>query len=300
MPEVVVPGPVTEERRIREAVCAHTKKSFDSCRDKDCIEDLRVYLTRSSQEAVDRAVSVKAGCAQLLYAYIDVEPVTFNRGFYTVDVRYYYRISADAFVGTVRPVEVTGLAVFDKRVILFGSEGNAKIFSSQAGCGPDSQRLPNTTAPVAVVEAVDPLILGMKLLDVCDCRPCPCQCQWTDVPPAVAAAFRKKGVEHLIITLGENGSVAAGAEGIHETPCVRMPHVADPTAAGDSFVAAFCTGVCAGLPQGEALAFASHTAAITVTRIGAIPSLPTAAEVQALLRERGYGGFDPAELDALQ
>ena len=117
---------------------------------------------------------------------------------------------------------------------------------------------------------------------------------------AVAAAFRKKGVEHLIITLGENGSVAAGAEGIHETPCVRMPHVADPTAAGDSFVAAFCTGVCAGLPQGEALAFASHTAAITVTRMGAIPSLPTAAEVQALLRERGYGGFDPAELDALQ
>ncbi|MFQ8759285.1 MAG: PfkB family carbohydrate kinase [Intestinimonas sp.] len=68
---------------------------------------------------------------------------------------------------------------------------------------------------------------------------------------AVAAAFRKKGVEHLIITLGENGSVAAGAEGIHETPCVRMPHVADPTAAGDSFVAAFCTGVCAGLPQGR-------------------------------------------------
>ena len=66
MPEVVVPGPVTEERRIREAVCVHTKKIFDSCRDKDCIEDLRVYLTRSSQEAVDRAVSVKAGCAQLL------------------------------------------------------------------------------------------------------------------------------------------------------------------------------------------------------------------------------------------
>ena len=42
MPEVVVPGPVTEERRIREAVCVHTKKIFDSCRDKDCIEDLRV------------------------------------------------------------------------------------------------------------------------------------------------------------------------------------------------------------------------------------------------------------------
>ena len=38
MPEKVVPGPVNEERRIREAVCIHTRKIFDSCKDKDCIE----------------------------------------------------------------------------------------------------------------------------------------------------------------------------------------------------------------------------------------------------------------------
>ena len=81
---------------------------------------------------------------------------------------------------------------------------------------------------------------------------------------------------------------------------MKMPHVADTTAAGDSFVAAFCTGLTAGLPEGEALAFASHTAAITVSRMGAIPSLPTVAEVQALLRERGYNGFDAKELDALK
>ena len=117
---------------------------------------------------------------------------------------------------------------------------------------------------------------------------------------AVAAAFREKGVEHLIITLGENGAVAADAAGVSHTPCVKMPHVADPTAAGDSFVAAFCTGVCAGLPQPEALAFASHTAALTVSRMGAMPSLPTVDEVQRLLRERGYNGFDPAALDGLK
>ena len=139
MPEKVVPGPVSEERCIREAVCIHTKKIFDSCKDKDCIEDLRVYPTRGCQEVIDRAVSVKAGSAELLYAYIDVEPVSFNRGFYTVDVRYFYRITADAFVGAARPVEVTGLAVFDKRVILFGSEGSAKVFSSQAASGAPPQ-----------------------------------------------------------------------------------------------------------------------------------------------------------------
>lgn len=142
MPEKVVPGPVSEERCIREAVCIHTKKIFDSCKDKDCIEDLRVYPTRGCQEVIDRAVSVKAGNAELLYAYIDVEPVSFNRGFYTVDVRYFYRITADAFVGAARPVEVTGLAVFDKRVILFGSEGSAKVFSSQGG-----QRGPGSPGP---------------------------------------------------------------------------------------------------------------------------------------------------------
>lgn len=116
----------------------------------------------------------------------------------------------------------------------------------------------------------------------------------------VSKAFQARGVENLIITMGDNGSVVAGKDGIHHTDCVRMPHVADPTAAGDSFVAAFCTGLCAGLPQGEALAFASHTAAITVSRMGAMPSLPTIGEVQELLVERGYQGFDPKELDALK
>lgn len=206
MPEKVMPGPVSDERRIREAVCVHTRKIFDSCKDKDCIEDLRVYPTRGCQEVIDRAVSVKAGCAELLYAYIDVEPVTFNRGFYTVDVRYFYRITADAFVGAARPVEVTGLAVFDKRVILFGSEGSAKVFSSKVNVkGGDIQGLPGTTTPTAVVESVDPIILGMKLVDVCQCRHSDCCCE---IPPAVCACFPEElvtggDVHRLYVTLGQ-------------------------------------------------------------------------------------------------
>ena len=116
----------------------------------------------------------------------------------------------------------------------------------------------------------------------------------------VSNAFQARGVENLIITMGENGSIAAGRNGIHHTQCVKMDHVADPTAAGDSFVAAFCTGLTAGLSQGEALAFASHTAAITVSRMGAMPSLPTVAEAQTLMRERNYNGFDLSQLDALK
>ncbi len=207
MPEKVVPGPVCEERSIREAVCIHTKKIFDSCKDKDCVEDLRVFPTRCSQEVLDRAQSIKARGAELLFAYIDVEPVTFNRGFYTVDVRYFYRVTADAYVGAARPVEVCGLAVFDKRAVLFGSEGSAKIFSSQPGDNStEFQCCPQTSVPTAVVEAVDPLILNLKLVDVCECRPCDCGC--VDIPPAVAACFGEElvsaGDQHrMFVTLGQ-------------------------------------------------------------------------------------------------
>lgn len=204
MPEKVTPGPVADDISIREAVCIHTKKIFDSCRDKDCIEDLRVYLTRTSQEVLEHALSVKAGTAQLLCASIDVEPVGFNRGFYTVDVRYFYRITASACVGAARPVEICGLAVFDKRVILFGSEGSAKVFSSENGCL-DCQS-PCAHMPTAVVEAVDPIILNMKMVDVCQCTPC--QCEVADIPAGICNAFGGELVfggdtRRLFVSLGQ-------------------------------------------------------------------------------------------------
>ena len=209
MPEKVVPGPVSEDRCIREAVCIHTKKIFDSCKDKDCIEDLRVYPTRGCQEVIDRAVSVKAGCAELLYAYIDVEPVTFNRGFYTVDVRYFYRITADAFVGAARPVEISGLAVFDKRAILFGSEGSAKIFSSQmAAGGPDPQMMQRANAPIAVVEAVDPIVLDTGITEDGSSSGTG-EGSVSEIPAAIAAAFASPlvldptGNRRYYVTLGQ-------------------------------------------------------------------------------------------------
>ncbi len=35
MPERIVPGPVSGLKENCEAVCIHTKKIYDSCRDKD-------------------------------------------------------------------------------------------------------------------------------------------------------------------------------------------------------------------------------------------------------------------------
>ena len=44
---------------LQEALSIHTRKITDSCRDKDCIEDLRVYLTRESQAVLDTAAAAK-------------------------------------------------------------------------------------------------------------------------------------------------------------------------------------------------------------------------------------------------
>ena len=58
---------------LRQALSIHTRKITDSCRDKDCIEDLRVYLSKGSQALLDASAGAKVRCADLLYTYIDVE-----------------------------------------------------------------------------------------------------------------------------------------------------------------------------------------------------------------------------------
>lgn len=185
MPDKVTPGPLRGCPMPREAVCVHTRKVYDSCRDKDCLQDLRVYLTRCSQAVLESAINVKPRSAELLWASVDVEPITFNRGYYTVDVRYFYRIDADAYTGMGRPTPISGIATFDKRTILFGSEGSARIFSSQYAGGEEAPSLERTNLPIASVEVVEPVILGTKILEgegVGECSPC-------QIPEQVCACF---------------------------------------------------------------------------------------------------------------
>lgn len=86
----------------------------------------------------------------------DVEPVPFNRGFYSVDLKYFFRVKLAVFTGAGRPTEVEGLATFDKKVILFGSEGNAKVFESKFKEDAfDPQLWKKTNMPHAIVEVAD-------------------------------------------------------------------------------------------------------------------------------------------------
>ena len=126
MAEKVTAGPITSANGVREAVCIHTKKIFSSCKDKDCIEDLTFYPTATAQSVIDASQSIRGGRVELLHVGVDVEPVSFNRGFFTVDMRFYYRVILQAVNNGMRATEIEGLATFDKRVMLFGGESRAK------------------------------------------------------------------------------------------------------------------------------------------------------------------------------
>jgi len=153
---------------LRQAMSIHTRKITDSCRDKDCIEDLRVYLTRGSQALLDTAASAKARCAELLYTYIDVEPVAFDRNHYCIDVTFYYRILADATIGATRPAALYGLAVFTKRAVLCGEDSRAHIYRSDTRlCEADGMPRRYANRPTAVVEVLDPMVLSSKVREVC-------------------------------------------------------------------------------------------------------------------------------------
>ena len=141
---------------LQQALAIHTRKITDSCRDKDCIEDLRVYLTASSQEVLDRCTSAKVRCADLLYTYIEVEPVAFDRNHYCIDLTFYYRILADATVGINRPGALQGLAMFTKRAVLCGEDSRAHIYTSRTRLdGTDGLSRVSANHPTAVVEVVN-------------------------------------------------------------------------------------------------------------------------------------------------
>ncbi len=198
MADRVLPGPVDSCANINEAVCIHTNKIFDSCRDKDCIEDLRVYPTASSQCHIDSAFSVRPRCAELLYIDTKIEEICFNRGYYTVDITYFYKIKGETHPGNN---QIVGLSVFSKRVILYGSEGDVKIFNS--AMTPRENR--NAMQPVAVVEAVNPIILNLKLVDP-DC--CCYESEIRDVPKFIVEAMGEDIVfcldkRLLLVTLGQ-------------------------------------------------------------------------------------------------
>ncbi|MEG0895720.1 MAG: hypothetical protein RSE93_08375 [Oscillospiraceae bacterium] len=116
---------------FKDAVNINSERIYDSCCDKDCLEDLYVHFTPLNQTIINNASSIKCKCVEVITVFLDVLPVPFNKGFYSVDMEFYFLVKLEAVVSPLTPpVKVDGVATFNKKVILYGSEGNVSTFNS--------------------------------------------------------------------------------------------------------------------------------------------------------------------------
>lgn len=105
-----------------------------------------------------------------------------------------------------------------------------------------------------------------------------------DSTPSSLRVLQTHGVKRLVVTLGDQGALVVDGDWQERVPTYRVP-VVDTTAAGDAFVGAFATALREGLSLRQATAWGNAAGALAVTRVGAMPSLPTRAEFDRFLAE---------------
>jgi ribokinase len=98
-----------------------------------------------------------------------------------------------------------------------------------------------------------------------------------------ADALLARGVGAVVVTLGANGALYCDRTRKMHVPVIPAGPVVDTTGAGDAFNGGFAVALSEGCDMTQALRFAAATAGISVTRPGAAASMPTRAEIDALL-----------------
>jgi len=110
----------------------------------------------------------------------------------------------------------------------------------------------------------------------------------TDLATArqAAVALREAGSKDVVVKLGEAGAYWLGDGGDQHFPGFSIEPV-DTTAAGDAFTACLAVGLAEGLAMPDAIRRANAAGALACLKLGAQPSMPTRAEVDSFLSERG-------------
>ena len=172
----------------RETVCIDTYRVLDSCRDRDCFRDTKCYLTPCGQEIIERTDNVRAKWAKVVSAFIDIDEVPFNCGFYQLTAKLYVKLICEACLGAGNVQDFESLCVLEKKVILYGGEGSVSVFKSNCGCNAFCPDVTNEsckagdTMPTAAIETVDPIVLDIKVRK--SNPPCGCGCS-CDIPQSV-------------------------------------------------------------------------------------------------------------------
>lgn len=154
---------MNEENTSGSAVAVKIDRVFDSCSDKDCITNLQVML--ECGELPEQFTSVKTRCCSIDNVCMSVEPIPFNRGYYSVDVTYTFGIELLAYDRSCdAPTPLRGTASASKSVILYGSESSTKtFFSNGARIGDTNSCCEVVNLPTASCQCVDPIALETRI-----------------------------------------------------------------------------------------------------------------------------------------
>jgi hypothetical protein len=196
---------------------------LDSCRDRDCYEDVRAYLTPAGRDLINRTATVRTVEARIVGTAISVDEVPFNCGFYQISIRFYIRLRHEACVGAGATSEFYSLLVLQKSAVLYGGEGGTTVFRSAGTdgfCCTECTTEGVAGTPIAVVETAAPIVLSTRVL-CCDttggttggCSCCDCQCNTCDVsesiPEVIADLFDgeltlsgEDGTNRFLISIG--------------------------------------------------------------------------------------------------
>lgn len=154
---------------FKEAVCVEVPRIFDTCSDRDCIVDLPIVLNNPSDFTSD-ITNVKTTCVQVTDISITVDELQFKRGYFSVDMTFTFSCEINGYTQANPTVAVplTGTATWNKKVILYGSQGNIQTFSSD---GTPSQGVVGDACeiislPKASVSVVEPIALDTKIASI--------------------------------------------------------------------------------------------------------------------------------------
>lgn len=155
----------------------------------------------------------------------------------------------------------------NEAVAKYAKERGVPVFLNTAPYAPLSDELLSMVTYLSPNETEAESMTGITVTNIDDAK-------------KAAMSITARGVKNVIITLGAKGAYCCGENGEFYSPAVEGVKALDTTAAGDSFIGGFVHAISSGMGTESALGFANRTAAITVSRKGAIPSLPKAEEVK--------------------
>lgn len=145
-------------------VPVRVNRVFDSCSDKDCMNNLKVTITDGSLPPGINIVRSRA--ATVDNVYVSVEPVPFNKGFYSIDLTFTFNLEILGYENSrSAPITLNGTAYATKNCILYGSESSVRTFTSDDNTSetPADIEFRNANLPTAYVSVLEPIVLETKI-----------------------------------------------------------------------------------------------------------------------------------------